>query len=1108
MPVVGRLLVCIACTLAVLLTCIVGRAQSVNATMVGTIFDVSSAAIPQAKVTVTNTGTNVARTVTANERGDYTITNLAPGFYQLVAEHEGFRRTVAREIELLVNQTARLDVVLQVGAVSETVEVSGAGQLVESETSSIGQVIERNLISDLPLKGRAVFELALLTPATVPANPSSYVAQVRPMPGGLSSPAFSAGGARDNNNGYIVDGVDAMDPHYMTPSMFPPMDSIQEFKIQTNSYSAEFGHYSVQVNASTRSGANDIHGSLYDYLRNDAFDAANFFDNFAGLRKAPLRYNLFGGTFGGPLSVPRVYSGRNRTFFFVTYEGTRIRTSRTSQLSVPTPEQRGGDFSSLGSRNNQPIFDPGATRPNPTGAGAIRDPFAGNMVPASRVTPFAKQVLDFYPLPSSSAARGNNFFSTLGNISDNNQFVARIDQVLGAKTTLSFRYYFFDGLSTNRSAIRNDGETNDVRTQNMALNVTHNFSARTLYELRLGYNRPRYGILQVGSGGVNYAPIFGLKNLLTDPIAWGIPNVSASNFSSMGLVADPNAQLTNGYQLINHVTLIRSAHTLKFGADLRKTNYNDVGDRNARGAFSFTGALTANPQQRTTTGVSIADLLLGLPLSAQGSPTPLAGNYNAFHYYFFAQDDWKISQRVTLNLGLRYELNTRLIEVQNRIAYLDRAFPGGRLLLAGSSKAFIAPNTITDGPATPRGLFPADANNWGPRVGLAIRPFDNNRTAIRMGYGIFYTMIDGQATRQLERNPPVASVISVTADQDANSTGPNALRVAELFPATGAPASRPQVWSDIGYRAEPYVQQWNLSIQQSLTANAVLELGYIGSKGTRMVFYSQGNQARLDADTARPTLLVSRQPFPLWGSEIRTTQDQGNSTYHAGFAKIERRLSHGLSLLAHYTFSKSIAVNSDINESVSNFYNVSLDKGRSLSDIRHYAVLAATWEIPVGRGKNALASGPLSRILGDWNMNTILSVRGGFPISVYAQGDVCNCAAYSQRALQMGDPLNGFTRAREQWFNTAAFVQPAVGTFGNSGHNILTGPNSRTVSLSVFRTIRIGEKARLQFRSEFFNFLNRTNFGEPGSTVRSTSYGVITSAADPRIIQLALKLQF
>jgi len=1080
----------------------------VNATLVGTVFDSTSAAVPNARIIATNKGTNVSREVSGNERGDYIVANLAPGFYQIVAEHQGFRRTVVGQIELLVNQTARVDLVLQVGTLTETVEVSATAPLVESETSSVGQVIERNLISDLPLKGRAVFELALLSPATAPANPSSYVAQVRPMPGGLASPAFSAGGARDNNNGYLVDGVDAMDPHYMTPSMFPPMDSIQEFKIQTNSYSAEFGHYSVQVNASTRSGTNAFHGSLYDYFRNDALDAANFFDNFAGLRKAPLRYNLFGGTFGGPLSIPRLYSGRNRTFFFVSYEGTRIRTSRTSQLSVPTAAQRTGDFSDLGSRNNQPIFDPASTRPNPSGAGMIRDAFPNNMIPANRITPFAKEVLDFFPLPTSGVARGNNFFSTLGNISDNNQFVARADQMLGDKTSLMFRYYLFDGLSTNRSAIRNDGETNDVRTQNMALNLTRNFSPRTLYELRLGYNRPRYGILQAGSGETNYAPIFGITNLLTDPIAWGIPYVSASNFSSMGLVADPNAQLSNVYQLVNHATLIRSAHSLKVGADLRKTNYNDVGDRNARGAFNFTGALTANPQQRTTTGVSMADLLLGLPLTAQGSPTPLAGNYNAFHYYFFAQDDWKISSRLTLNLGVRYELNTRFAEVQNRISYFDRSFPGGRLLLAGRSQAFIAPNTLTDGPFTPRGLFPTDTNNWGPRVGLALRPFDNSRTAIRMGYGIFYTMTDGQATRQLERNPPSSAVISVSADQDANSNGPNALRVAELFPPSGNPASRPQVWSDIGYRAEPYVQQWNFSIQQALTGSTVLELGYIGSKGTRMVFYSQGNQAALDPDPTHPTLLVSRQPFPLWGSEMRTTQNQGNSTYHAGFVKVERRLSRGLSLLAHYTFSKSLALNSDINESVSNFYNVSLDKGRGLSDIRHYAVIAGTWEIPAGRGKAFLRSGLLSTILGDWSLNSIVSMRGGFPISVYAQGDVCNCAAYSQRAQQMGDPLSGFTRSREQWFNTAAFVQPAPGTFGNSGHNILSGPGSASVSLSVFRTIPLGEKPRLQFRSEFFNLLNRANFGEPGSTVRSTNYGVITSAADPRIIQLALKFLF
>src|SRR5438270_574387 len=375
---------------------IVARAQSVTATLVGTVFDASRAIVPEPKITLTNTGTNETRTVMGNERGDYIIPNLPPGLYRLAAEHEGFRRTVVEEFELLVNQTARVDVVLQVGAVADTVEVTGAAPMVESETSSVGQVVERKLIADLLIKARALFDLSLLPPATVPTNPSSYLASVRPMPGGLAAPAFSAAGGRDNSNGYLVDGVDAIDPIYLSPSMFPPMDSIQEFKVQTSSYSAEFGHFGVQINATTRGGANQPHGSLYEFFRNDALDAANFFDNFAGLRKAPLRYNLFGGTLGGPILVPRVYNGHNRTFFFVNYEGTRIRTSHTAQLSVPTAEQRNGDFSNLGFRVNQPIFDPATTRPNPTGAGVIRDPFVNNIVPANPITGFATQALSFY----------------------------------------------------------------------------------------------------------------------------------------------------------------------------------------------------------------------------------------------------------------------------------------------------------------------------------------------------------------------------------------------------------------------------------------------------------------------------------------------------------------------------------------------------------------------------------------------------------------------------------------------------------------------------------------------------------------------------------------
>src|SRR5260370_7308023 len=304
-------------------------------------------------------------------------------------------------------------------------------------------------------------------------------------------------------------------------------------------------------------------------------------------------------------------------------------------------------------------------------------------------------------------------------------------------------------------------------------------------------------------------------------------------------------------------------------------------------------------------------------------------------------------------------------ELQNRISYFARSSPGGRLLLAGTSQAFIAPNTLTSGPATLRGLFPADKKDWSRGVGVAFGPFNNSRMGSRTGYGIFYTMVDGQTQRQLERNPPGAKVVAVSADQDANSTGPAAIRVSDLFPLSGAPATRPLIYTDIGYRPAPYIQQWNLTIQQSLLSNTVLEVGYLGSKGTHLVAYTQGNQAVLDADPSHPTPLISRQPFPLWGASLRTTQNSVNSSYQASFIKVERRLSSGLSLLAHFTFSKDIATITDINEAAANFYNLRLDRGRRPDDIGRNAIVAVTWEIPGGPGKSFFTTGPVSKILGN-----------------------------------------------------------------------------------------------------------------------------------------------
>ena len=1047
------------------------------------------------------TGTNVTRTILSNDRGDFTGAGLAPGSYQVTAEHEGFKRTVINGVELLVNQTARVDVVLQLGAVSESVQVTGEAPLVASETSAVGQVITTREIEDLPLKGRAVYELATLSPAAAPMAPTSYAGTQRPMPGGLGSPVFSAGGGRDNANGYLVDGVEAVDPHYMTPSMFPPMDSMQEFKIQMNSYSAEFGRFAVQVNATTKSGTNHFHGSVHEFFRNNDLDAANFFTNFAGLPKSPLRYNLFGGTVGGPVI-------RNRTFYFAAYEGTRIRNGSTGQANVPTQAQFSGDFSRLGFRNNQPIFDPATTRPNPNGSGFVRDQFPNNIIPSSRITAFAKGIASIYPPAQIDAPAGNNYFVPLSNVSDNDQLITRWDHYFNAKTSVSGRYDIFTGLQSGKTAAPGTGKDTTVHNQNIALSIPHTFNPNTLSELRLGYNRPNYFLLQQGANGTNYAASLGLQNLLKDPKSYGVPNVSISGFDTIGDGTEPNGQISNIYMLINQYTLIRGAHTIKFGAEARKTNYNDRGEIDARGAFSFTGALTQDPQNRRNTGVSVADLLLGLPLTASGESTSLSGNFNSFGFYPFVQDDWKINSRLTLNLGIRYELNSRYLEVQNRQSYFDRSFPGGRLLLAGTTQAFIPPNSLISGPATPRGLFPADKSDWGPRIGVAFRPFGDNRTALRAGYGMFYSMVDGQSTRQLERNPPNGRIITLTADQNENSSAPGAVTIAQLFPISGTPASQPSVYTDIGDRLNPRIQQWNINIQRQLFSDSLLEIGYMGSKGSRMVYYSQGNQARLDPDPANPTPILSRRPFPLWGSSNRTTGGDGTSNYNAGFVKLEKRFSAGLSFLTHYTFSKSLDYSSQVNETTRDFYNPKLSKGRSLFDIRNRFIFSGTYELPVGRGKHYSFNRAVNQLLGDWQLNTIITLQSGFPYYVTVPGDSCNCGASSQTANQIGNPLAGFTQTFQQWFNTSAFTLPRSGTFGTSGRNILSGPWQDTVDASLFKIVPLSERARLQIRFELFNVLNRVNFGLPGSTVGTPTYGVITSASDARVIQLALRLAF
>ena len=1086
-------------------------AQTVTATVVGTVRDASGAAVPGATVLLTERATGGAQRVMTDRSGDFTATQLKPGWYQIAAEARGFKKTVTSDIELLVNQTARVDLTLQVGDVSESVEVIAAPPLVASETSSVSQIIDSRQMADLPLKGRSFYTLAVLAPGTVPTAPNSFVASRRPMPGGLNAPAFNVGGAREKSNGYLIDGVDAQDPHYLTPSFFASVDAVQEFRLETNAFSAEFGRSAAQVNATTKSGTNEYRGSAYHFFRNDALDATNFFDNRNARGKSPLRYNQFGTTFGGPLTVPRIYQGRNRSFFFMNYEGTRVRRGRTGQLSVPTAEQRAGDFNPLGFRNNRAIYDPATTRPNPSGAGFIRDPFAGNRIPAARGGEFAKKILSLYPQPNSAAATGNNYFAALSDLSDNNQGILRLDHRFNDRNSVFYRFAIFDGPQSNKSPIDNGGQTTEVRTYNMAFNYVRSFTPSVINELRLGYNRPTYLVLQDGAYGTDYATLLGLKNLLRDPIVWGIPNVSLTGFTGVGNALNPTTQVSNVYHLVDHVSVIRGSHTIKTGIDFRKTNYNDRSENSARGVFGFTGVMTAMPGS-TTTGVSVADLLLGLPITASGSSTSLAGNFNGFTFAFFAQDDWRLTRRVTLNLGLRYELNTRYTDVQNRLTLFDTTYPGGRLLIAGGTKAWVpapAPAVVDSGVHTRRGLLPNDANNWAPRFGVAFRPHGDSRMAVRASYGVFYEIVELQDVRTFVRNPPFGEVIDLRGDANANSNSATALRVTDLFPERGSPRSRPGVFGTYGEYRDPYYQQWNVTVQRALPGSMAVETGYIGSKGTRLAQRLNLNQARLDADPARPTPILTRRSYPLFGDSIRLTDNNANSTYHAGFVKLERRFASGFSYLGSYTFAKAIDAASLIDDQPRDIYNLRLSKSRSGFDIRHRIVFSGSYELPFGKGKRlANRDGLLDLLIGGWQSNVIGQWRSGFPFSVLAGVDSCNCAAASQLAQQVGDPRTGFTKSIDQWFNTSAFARPATGTFGSSGRNILDGPSQISFDLSLFKTFKFSEHSSLQFRLEAFNAFNNTPFGQPGSTVGTPTYGFIQSAGDPRVIQLAAKLRF
>jgi hypothetical protein len=1084
------------------LVTVISHAQVTTGSFLGFVTDPGGAAIVGAKVTAENEATGLTRTVVTSSSGEYVIGLLPVGRYTLTFEAPNFRRRAIKEVVLELDQKAKINATLEIGQITEVVtsDEGDSAPLARTETAELGEVIENKRIVELPLNGRLFLQLAQLTPG-VTTNPRGGFGEQLAGPFG---PRITVMGARESDNYFTLDGVTATDRFYNTLTAPLSVDAVQEFKVQSNLYSAESGTFGgAQINIAIKSGANDLHGSLYEFTRNDAFDARNFFD----VAKPEFRQNQFGGTVGGPVI-------KNKAFFFGNYEGLRLAKALTRRFTVPTDSLRSGQFATL-------IRDPQTGLP--CTQTDQRGCFPNNTIPNDRISPVANALLQFVPRANLPGAT-NNLVDSPQEINDNDQFTIRTDLRFGERDTAFARYTFFDvnayqpygfvQFATSAVSLPGFGVFLQQRSQNVAISETHIFNSKLIGEFKAGYNRVAGGQFQQNSG-VDFASQVNIAGVSRDPFDRGIPRVIVAPFNSFGDVTTPLSRRDNDYQLGYNVSWFGGRHSLTLGAQYKRIQFNPVIASSKRGQFTFTNTYTGN---------AFADFLLGLPSNARvgagSSQVYLRGN----EWQGFVQDDWKVSKRLTVNLGLRYEYASPLSEKFNRWATLDivnrrvivasedgRTFP---LQVPGLAQQLAPlPIVTSEDAGLDRSLVNKDTNNFAPRIGFAFDLFGSQRTVIRTGYGVFFSSAPYNSFALQSLAAPFFKGVNA----NNSLTAPAPITTIVSNPLLGTPG-----WAsyDINF-VTPYYQQYNFGIQQLITRDLLVEAQYLGSMGTKLhtnIFYNTP-----DPSPAANPSPQARALFPNLGNNSLQAS-AGKSNYHAGVLRVEKRLSFGLMLTGSYTYSKSIDNDSLANQGVSTNLDQSnikaLERGRSTFDIRHRFVTSFTYDLPFKGGNKTL-----NAVFGNWQAGGIVTLQSGLPFTVNINGDRANNGLLNQRPNLVGDPnLPDDQRSADRWFNTDAFVIQPIGTLGAAGRNILDAPGTNVVDFSLLKNIPFNERHRLQFRTEFFNLFNHTNFDFPericappvvttgasctGDPTTPSSLGRINAARDPRILQFGLKYLF
>ena len=1067
-----------------LLTLSAACAFAQTAQLTGRVTDPAGAVVPGVEVTTRNTETGAERKTLTNEVGLYTVPLLQPGIYEVRVQHLGFRPVLQSGIRLDVDQHGVAEFVLQVGALSEQIDVRASVSKLNTVEASQGQVIDNRRIVDMPLNGRSFLDLALMSGGAVQPTPGSRI-------GG-----FSSGGQRVSQNNYIMDGIDNNSVELAAAGrraemVEPSIDAIQEFKLQTNSYAAEFGRgMGAVVNLTIKNGTNDFHGTAFEFVRNEVFDAKNFFTP-PGSAKPPFRRNQYGLSLGGPVLIPKLYNGKNKTFFFGDFERTRIRETATVANTLPTLKMRGGDFSELGSKR---ILDP-----------LTGQQFPGNIIPASRFDPVAANLMKLYPAVQNNNL-ANNFTFLPPRWQDVDKWDLRLDQNIGTQDNAFFRFSTHDTFlpdTPNLPAPAYGGGSLDYITEgvNTGAGWNHIFSPSLIMSVRGGWNYSRFKRDNPASAaGHNFNKEFGIPGASYVPDG-GFSQLNITGYRALGIGPNnPVDRNSQNRQVTGDLSWIRGRHTVKTGASFLRSQNPIYNIRNPLGTYTFNG---------TYSGDGAADFLLGVS-NQWAWQSPVQVSMRTYNFSTFLQDDWKLSNRLTVNLGVRYEVSPPWIEKYNKMGNFDiDTTPGQVALVYASDK----------GSRYDRATVATDKNNIMPRIGFAYKV--TNKTVIRAGYGLFYAYMENMGDSEfLIGNAPFAYGVTLTGSPTVPAvrlaTGP-AAGATDLAKATGLQFS--------SYERHPPMSsahQWNINVQRELGQNWLIEVGYSGSRGLHLVRQYDGNFSPAgpgNIDAKRPYKSLAIPGTGIVASPIGPVYSHrydGNSIYHAMLAKAEKRFSKGFTLLGSYTWSRTIgdtcgtAVQGNaVGCGFENLLNLRAERSLDNQDVPHRFVTSILYELPAGKGRSYMAGAPrgVEAVLGGWSIGSIVTATSVVPYTPTVSGNPSNTGTYSvtQRPDVVGPAYMG-DRTLQRDFNVEAFVRPANFTYGNAGRNILRGRPHKNWDFVALKNFQLVERLQLQFRFEAFTLTNTPRFGAPGNVLGTAAFGVITSANTPRNLQFGLKL--